>query len=98
MTLKNEDYPKNEDDLKIEDNLKSWPSPPNGISLDRYNIYGIAMRAQKEKMTFSCKADCTLVKHTWRWTYSTKTKTTLMGLDNIEINLCLRYFAKCSKY
>ena len=28
------------------------------------------MRAQTEKSTFSCKDDCTLTKHTWRWTYS----------------------------
>ena len=29
------------------------------------------MRAQTEKTTFSCKDDCTLTKHTERWTYST---------------------------
>ena len=28
------------------------------------------MRAQTEKTTFSCKDDCTLTKHTRRWTYS----------------------------
>ena len=28
------------------------------------------MRAQTEKMTFSCKDDYTLKKHTWGWTYS----------------------------
>ena len=28
------------------------------------------MRAQTENTTFSCKDDCTLTKHTWRWTYS----------------------------
>ena len=28
------------------------------------------MRAQTEKSTFSCKDDCTLTKHTRRWTYS----------------------------
>ena len=28
------------------------------------------MRAQTEQTTFSCKDDCTLTKHTWRWTYS----------------------------
>ena len=27
-------------------------------------------RAQTEKTTFSCKDDCILTKHTWRWTYS----------------------------
>ena len=28
------------------------------------------MRAQTKKTTFSCKDDCTLTKHTRRWTYS----------------------------
>ena len=28
------------------------------------------MRAQTEKMTFSCKDDCTLMKRTRHWTYS----------------------------
>ena len=28
------------------------------------------MREQTEKTTFSCKDDCTLTKHTRRWTYS----------------------------
>ena len=28
------------------------------------------MRAQTEKTTFSCKDECTLTKHTRRWTYS----------------------------
>ena len=28
------------------------------------------MRAQTKKRTFSCKDDCTLTKHTRRWTYS----------------------------
>ena len=30
------------------------------------------MCAQTEKTTFSCKDDCTLTKHTGRWTYSTR--------------------------
>ena len=37
----------------------------NGIPYDKYN-----MRAETEKTTFSCKDDCTLTKHTRRWTYS----------------------------
>ena len=28
------------------------------------------MCTQTEKITFSCKDDCILTKHTWRWTYS----------------------------
>ena len=28
------------------------------------------MHAQTKKTTFSCKDDCILTKHTWRWTYS----------------------------
>ena len=32
------------------------------------------MRAQREKTTFKCKDDCTLTKHTRRWTYSSKEK------------------------
>ena len=30
----------------------------------------LSIRVQTEKTTFSCKDDCTLTKHTWRWTYS----------------------------
>ena len=37
------------------------------------------IRAQTEKTTFSCKDDCTLTKHTGRWTYSAK---------DFEIPLC----------
>ena len=29
----------------------------------------LPMHTQTEKMTFSCKDDCTLMKHTRRWTY-----------------------------
>ena len=39
----------------------------------------LSIRAQTEKTTFSCKDDCTLTKHTWRWTYSAK---------DFEIPLC----------
>ena len=36
-----------------------------------YMIYAaLPMHAQTEKTTFSCKDDCTLMKHTRRWTYS----------------------------
>ena len=31
-----------------------------------------SIRAQTEKTTFSCKDDCTLTKHTGRWTFSAK--------------------------
>ena len=37
------------------------------------------MRALTEKTTFSCKDDCTLTKHTGRWTYSAR---------DCEISLC----------
>ena len=34
-------------------------------------MYGVLpMRARTEKTTFSCKDNCILTKHTWRWTYS----------------------------
>ena len=39
----------------------------------------LCMSAQTEKTTFSCKDDCTLTKHTGRWTYSAK---------GFEIPLC----------
>ena len=47
------------------------------------------MYAQTEKKTFSCKYECTLTKHTRRWTYSAR---------DFEIPLChippLRSFLK----
>ena len=39
----------------------------------------LSISAQAKKTTFSCKDDCTLTKHTGRWTYSAK---------NFEIPLC----------
>ena len=39
----------------------------------------LSIRAQSEKTTFSCKDDCTLTKHTGRWTYSPR---------DCEISLC----------
>ena len=39
----------------------------------------LSLCAQTEKTTFSCKDDCTLTKHTWRWTYSSR---------DFEIPLC----------
>ena len=32
----------------------------------------LSIHAQTEKTTFSCKDNCTLTKHTGRWTYSTR--------------------------
>ena len=45
------------------------------------NIIDAALptHAQTEKTTFSCKDDCTLTKHTQRWTYSAR---------DFEIPLC----------
>ena len=34
----------------------------------------LPMCAQREKTIFKCKDDCTLTKHTQRWTYSSKEK------------------------
>ena len=39
----------------------------NGISHDEYNIAALSIGVQTEKMTFSCKDDCTLTNHTGRW-------------------------------
>ena len=41
------------------------------MELHMINIIYVAlpMRAQTEKTTFLCKDDCTLMKHTRRWTY-----------------------------
>ena len=36
----------------------------NGIPYDKYDVRGIAMCTQTEKMTFSCKDDCALTMHT----------------------------------
>ena len=43
----------------------------NGIPNDKYDVCDIAIRAQTENTTFSWKDDCTLMKHTLCWTYST---------------------------
>ena len=39
----------------------------------------LSIRVQTEKTTFSCKDDCTLTKHTGRWTYPAR---------DYEIPLC----------
>ena len=58
---------KNADDLKMEFQMKNI-------------IYkALPMCAQTEKTAFSCKDDCTLTKHTQRWTYSA---------GDFEIPLC----------
>ena len=45
------------------------------------------MHAETEKTTFSCKDDCTLTKHTRRWTYSAL-RYFFFGMINILNQLC----------
>ena len=54
----------------VKPDMLSGVQPGNGIPHHRYNIHGIYMCAQTEKTKFSCKDDCTLMKHTRRWPYS----------------------------
>ena len=82
--LKKEDDIKNENDLKKEDdrkkeyylklilNRKCYQVSEPEIVLRMTNIIytALPMRTQTQKTTFSCKDDCTLTKHTRRWTYS----------------------------
>ena len=53
-------------------NRKSYQASKPEMEFHMMNIIyaALSMRAQTEKTTFSCKDDCTLTKHTRRWTYS----------------------------
>ena len=46
------------------------PKPEMEFHKIKITYAALPMRAQTEKTTFSCKDDCTLTKHKWRWIYS----------------------------
>ena len=61
---------------KIDVNLEVIPGiqTGNGIPHDKCNLRGIAQcpcthKQKRRHFQFSCKDDCILTKHTWRWTY-----------------------------
>ena len=55
------------------------------------------VRAETEKTTFSCKDDCTLTKHTWRWTYSALRYffVKIFALAWAFFGVCVQIFASC---
>ena len=82
-TTKNEQDLENDDDLKrkyylntflmtsqLDSHTTTDIKPDMEFHMMNIIYAALSISAQAKKMTFSCKDDCTLTKHTRPWTYS----------------------------
>ena len=57
----------------------------------------LPMRTQTENASFLCKDDCTLTKHTWRWTYSAIPLSSIFDINdhsNVYMSLNILFFLR----